>query len=348
MAGGVQDVTSFLSSIGLEQCVQAVVHNGFYTSMEALKGATLVCKRTINAMGGSDDELAERRQLLRLAAFLQSWLVREADIFGGWTTERHKSAPTTDMEVLKVPALREWLHERSRTVLFPTLAACYGFAPAELHYMDLFLVRYDGDTSGAQRGLMPHRDRSLLSFNLVLSDPSSFEGGGTCFDVLGAAEHPVRPTRIGDLVMHTGKARHAGAPVTRGTRHILVGFVGVRSPRVDTAFLQSLTAKLNVKSIERDHEILVRALRAPPADGWAPPAVVAAELQDACAGSIGAVVAATAAAWPWRWARGQRHLNMVAALAISHCKHMHSCMHTGHWQKRLSGGASGHSREHAL
>lgn len=34
------DVTSFLGSIGLEQCVQAVVHNGFYTSMEALRGAT--------------------------------------------------------------------------------------------------------------------------------------------------------------------------------------------------------------------------------------------------------------------------------------------------------------------
>lgn len=39
-SGGVADVTAFLSSIGLEQCVQAVVHNGFYTSMEALRGAT--------------------------------------------------------------------------------------------------------------------------------------------------------------------------------------------------------------------------------------------------------------------------------------------------------------------
>ena len=46
---------------------------------EALKGATRASKRTINAMGGSDDELAERRQLLRLAAFLQSWLVREVE-----------------------------------------------------------------------------------------------------------------------------------------------------------------------------------------------------------------------------------------------------------------------------
>lgn len=33
-------MTAFLSKLGLEQCVQAVVHNGFYTSMEALRGAT--------------------------------------------------------------------------------------------------------------------------------------------------------------------------------------------------------------------------------------------------------------------------------------------------------------------
>ena len=29
----------FLEQLGLESCVQAVVHNGFYTSMEALRGA---------------------------------------------------------------------------------------------------------------------------------------------------------------------------------------------------------------------------------------------------------------------------------------------------------------------
>ena len=37
---GVGEVTAFLTKLGLEQCVQAVVHNGFYTSMEALRGAT--------------------------------------------------------------------------------------------------------------------------------------------------------------------------------------------------------------------------------------------------------------------------------------------------------------------
>jgi predicted 2-oxoglutarate/Fe(II)-dependent dioxygenase YbiX len=165
------------------------------------------------------------------------WLVSEADAHGDWTTQRHKSAPTTDMEVLKVPTLRDWLQERSRRVIFPTLAACYGFHASELHYMDLFLVRYDAEASGAQRGLMAHRDRSLLSFNILLSDPSAFDGGGTCFDVLDG--QAVRPSHIGDLTMHPGKARHAGVAVCRGVRHILVGFVGVRSPRVDHKFLQA-------------------------------------------------------------------------------------------------------------
>jgi len=40
MPSPASDVTDFLGSIGLEQCVQAVVHNGFYTSMEALRGTT--------------------------------------------------------------------------------------------------------------------------------------------------------------------------------------------------------------------------------------------------------------------------------------------------------------------
>jgi len=37
---GTQEVEAFLQEIGLESCIQAVVHNGFYTSMEALRGAT--------------------------------------------------------------------------------------------------------------------------------------------------------------------------------------------------------------------------------------------------------------------------------------------------------------------
>lgn len=164
-----------------------------------------------------------------------AWILLKAQAYGEWRTQRHNSVPTTDMEVLDVPELRDWLYECSRQVIFPTLASFYGFDPAECHYMDLFLVRYDADTIGAQRGLIGHRDRSLLSFNILLSDPSDFEGGGTSFDVLDG--ETVHPMSVGDLTIHPGKVRHSGIPIIRGERYILVGFVDVRSPRVDNSFL---------------------------------------------------------------------------------------------------------------
>lgn len=188
------------------------------------------------------------------------WLVAQADAFGGWATDRHASSPTTDLEVLLVPALRDWLARESRETLFPTLAHLYGFEPAQLRYMDLFLVRYTAEGGdGAQRGLRPHRDRSLLSFNVALSAPDAYEGGGTLIEALRAA--PVQPRAQGDLVTHSGKLRHAGLPVTRGIRHVLVGFVSVDSPEVDQDFLRSLYAKLNVAGVERDRAIIQRALR---------------------------------------------------------------------------------------
>jgi predicted 2-oxoglutarate/Fe(II)-dependent dioxygenase YbiX len=195
------------------------------------------------------------------------WLVAQADAYGGWATDRHASVPTTDLEVLRVPALRDWLLRESRQVLFPTLAQLYGFEPAHLRYMDLFLVRYTAERGDAgQRGLQSHRDRSLLSFNIALSAPGSFDGGGTRIDALGP--EPVRPTAQGDLVTHSGKLRHTGVPVTRGTRDVLVGFVAVDSPDVDQGFVRSLYAKLNVESVERDLDIVSRALRVrqPPAE----------------------------------------------------------------------------------
>ena len=40
MVDAAQDVSRFLSSIGRSDCLHAVVHQGFYTSMDALRGAT--------------------------------------------------------------------------------------------------------------------------------------------------------------------------------------------------------------------------------------------------------------------------------------------------------------------
>ncbi len=92
-----------------------------------------------------------------------------------------------------------------------------------------------------QRSLELHRDGSLLSFNVLLSHESEFEGGGTHFPDLaaqaaaGATDAPPHVggtvhLRQGDACVHSGSALHAGAAVTAGVRVILVGFVeSVRS-----------------------------------------------------------------------------------------------------------------------
>ena len=67
-----------------------------------------------------------------------------------------------------------------------------------------------------------HTDGSVFSFNILLSDPTDFDGGGTRFEAGGAA---LSPPRAGGAVVHSGKVRHAGAPIARGERLLLVGFV---------------------------------------------------------------------------------------------------------------------------
>jgi predicted 2-oxoglutarate/Fe(II)-dependent dioxygenase YbiX len=110
--------------------------------------------------------------------------------------------------------LLEALNER---VLRP-MAQRAGFDVAQLHYRDLFVVSY---TTDAQPGLALHRDGSLLSFNVLLSSPTDFVGGGTRFPHLAAIMRPAR----GDAVVHSGSAVHEGVPITDGHRVLVVGFV---------------------------------------------------------------------------------------------------------------------------
>jgi len=75
-----------------------------------------------------------------------------------------------------------------------------------------------------QPGLAMHVDDSEISFNLLLANPRDFAGGGTFFE---AAHSTVRPKQ-GGMLTHFGLLRHAGTPVSQGTRYILAGFVRAR------------------------------------------------------------------------------------------------------------------------
>jgi hypothetical protein len=183
----------------------------------------------------------------------------------GYTTGRHPYHPTNDFDVRDCAALARRLDVAWRTVVAPTMAALFmgggggggrGHSSwrRDLVLREAFFVRY---TPGAQSALAPHRDGHLLSFNILLSEPDSFGGGGTRF--LGGVEPPLmRPERRGDLTLHCGKLLHEGVAVTSGVRYIVVGFVDATAAaagRVDLPFLASRHA--NHSKAGKDHDYTI-------------------------------------------------------------------------------------------
>lgn len=117
------------------------------------------------------------------------------------------------------------MQEKLTSHIWPALAAQFDIAAADLWLEDCFIVRYE---ASGQPGLGAHRDDSELSINLLLSDPASFEGGGTAFADADAADPTVRPQR-GEMLTHFGRLMHEGRPTTGGApRYILAGFVRAR------------------------------------------------------------------------------------------------------------------------
>ena len=159
----------------------------------------------------------------------------------GWSTARHAHFATTDIELSRVPALRRWLAPQLVHALLPCLTERFDVPSERLRVHEVFAVKYEATTQAAsgatrlpQAALEAHRDGPLLSFNVLLSDPATFEGGGTRFETL---DMTLRPRNAGDLVLHCGHMLHSAAPVTRGVRYIIVGFVdAIRPPcSIDSA-----------------------------------------------------------------------------------------------------------------
>ena len=104
---------------------------------------------------------------------------------------------------------------------FPAPAAvARGFHAEHLACRDLFFVKYEF-APGQQSGLARHTDGSVISFNVLLNPHAEFDGGGTHFTHLGRAVQ----IEQGGCVVHDGKVEHAGVPISRGKRMLMVGFV---------------------------------------------------------------------------------------------------------------------------
>jgi hypothetical protein len=152
-----------------------------------------------------------------------SWIINECEKYaeqnGGWTTKRHLKYPTTDLPVENITTISGFIFE-SLKIITAKIKKSYGLNDEiVLDYRDLFIVKYKEDQ---QNFLEIHRDGSFLSFNILLSHTSDFEGGGTYFD-----DGLIMKGEQGDLILHSSKMKHSGLPITKGTRYLFVGFVNM-------------------------------------------------------------------------------------------------------------------------
>lgn len=169
-----------------------------------------------------------------------------AETTGAWAqpdTVRHAAYSTCDFAVEECEALQGYLELLGFDGrIWEHLSSLYGVDHKDLTYLDFFCAHYQahGDSEDESTKTMDrleaHRDGSLLSFTITLSDPDEFEGGGTFFDALPDVEPStpvfckggvVRPLRAGDGVLHSGKLLHGADVVRSGKRTVLVGFVEV-------------------------------------------------------------------------------------------------------------------------
>lgn len=154
-----------------------------------------------------------------------SEIIEKANKYGKWTSNRHKNYPTTDIPVDNIPELnvdnelekikdicKDKYQLETKSIITP---------------FDIFVVKYDAN---GQSSLDLHRDSSILSFVLLLSNPNDFKGGGTFYE---NANETVKPEQ-GGLLIHCGKVRHAGVTITSGVRYILIGFMDVKSVKIRT------------------------------------------------------------------------------------------------------------------
>jgi hypothetical protein len=141
----------------------------------------------------------------------------------GWTTNRHGNYPTTDLPIIELPMTLDFLRLALVERIYPLLRTQFGmYLPdggRNLRVADGFVVKYDAN--GGQTELRPHRDGSVLSFNIALNPMNEYDGGGTWFSSI---DDPVR-IDVGEMVTHSSSLLHGGHGITSGRRYIMVCFV---------------------------------------------------------------------------------------------------------------------------
>jgi hypothetical protein len=157
------------------------------------------------------------------------WIINEYEEYallnGGWTKDRHKKYPTTDLQAESCKnvfrfIITTFIETISKIILDSYQLKNNDDDDFDFDFNDIFVVKYE---SGQQEFLEMHTDNSMITVNILLSEPNiDFVGGGTFFD-----DELTVNAKIGDMLIHCGKDRHSGLPITSGKRYLLVYFINI-------------------------------------------------------------------------------------------------------------------------
>jgi nuclear transport factor 2 (NTF2) superfamily protein len=150
------------------------------------------------------------------------WIISEGEKYAlnnqGWTNHRHNKYPTTDLPVNIIPNIFSFILS-SLTDILSKINKLYGLCDVKLNVLDMFLVKYN---ENLQNELELHKDGSIISLNISLSESTDYEGGGTLF-----SDGIHYTLEQGDMLVHCGKVKHAGMKITKGNRYLLVAFIDI-------------------------------------------------------------------------------------------------------------------------
>jgi hypothetical protein len=216
---------SKLAFILKDEDLQQLGYDGT-TTLRRIKEQTYSPNRDyVSSIPHQDGHLLHKTKIPIFNALECQQIIQEAEDVASrtkWTTNRHGNFPTTDLPLVQLPQTLSFLRVALQERIYPLLKSQFGDFlpdPDKLRLADGFVVKYDADQG--QKELEPHRDGSVLSFNIALNPASEFEGGGTWFASL---DEPVKIEQ-GEIVSHSSALLHGGHPITSGKRYIMVGFL---------------------------------------------------------------------------------------------------------------------------
>lgn len=153
-----------------------------------------------------------------------------------WTKKRHKYYPTIDQQIKDIPSV-SFLFKKIENKIYPFLKEKYQIENALIN--DFFIVKYDTSDDGMNE-LDIHRDTSVINIIVSLNSLNEYDGGGTYFPEF---KKIIKPEQ-GHVLVSTGKMKHGGFKITRGTRYILIGFIDVNDSNINNDYLNTIEFKL--------------------------------------------------------------------------------------------------------